>query len=48
MPDAEPDGSIIVGEHCMENKKIPTLTKIDLGDEHLREEILHLHTLVDL
>ena len=39
--------SISVGERCMENKNFPTLTKINLGDEHLREERLHLHTLVD-
>ena len=36
-----------VGERCMGNKKFPTLTKIDLEDEQLREERLHLHTLVD-
>jgi hypothetical protein len=36
-----------VGERCMGNKKFPTLTKINLGDDHLREERLDLHTLVD-
>ena len=36
-----------VGERCTGNKKIPTLAKFNLGDGHLREERLHLHTLVD-
>ena len=27
--------AIAVGERCMGNKKIPTLTKINLGDVHL-------------
>ena len=31
----------------MGNKKFPTLTKTNLGDYRLREERLHLHTLVD-
>ena len=38
---------ISVGERCMGNKNFPMLTKINLGDENLREERLHLHTLVD-
>ena len=38
---------VFAGERCMGNKKFPMLTKINLGDDHLWEEKLHLHTLVD-
>ena len=44
---ADSDVGPTVGECCMRNKIFPTLTKIDLGDEHLQEERLDPHTLVD-
>ena len=42
-----PGGAETVGECCMGNQKFPTVTKINLGDEHPCEESLHLYTLVD-